>query len=254
MEFFGDYHLHTIASDGRASVAAHIRAAEKRNIKEIAITDHSFSTLAFHLTEKKFDAQTETIASLGGHGVKVLQGVEGNLIGDRLDVPHSVIRRCDVLLVGFHRFVSLRKAAGNGEFLRINGFGSLKKREKLICRNTEAYLSVMENYPVDVIAHLGHRALVDFTKLCECAARRNVYLELNAKHFDALEDGIAEAVASGVKFIVGSDAHDTRKLGRFGEVERFIRENSIPVERIYGINGNRPIFKDKREWQYGSDV
>ena len=254
MRFCGDYHMHTRSSDGHASVEGCVRAAKERGLKEIAISDHSFATFMYHMTEKKFAKQSAEISALSGCGVKILQGIEGNLIGNKLDVPHSVIRKCDVLTVGFHRFISPSKQDGQNKFLRVNGFAGKGKREKLAYLNTEAYLSVMENYPIDIIAHLGHRAIVDFAKVCECAARHNVYIELNAKHLDTLKDGIADAIGAGLNFIVGSDAHSADKIGKFEEIEKFIKDNKIPMNRVFGIDGNTPVFKDKKEWKYGGDV
>jgi len=254
MEVLGDYHLHTSASDGRVDIAGHIRAAKARGLAEIAICDHSFSTFMFHMTQKKFERQRKEISSLEGHGIKVLQGVEANIIGASIDVPHTVIRRCDVLTAGFQRYISPSKRMGESRFLRVNGFGSVAAKEKLVCYNTEAFMSVLENYPVDILAHLGHRAPVDVAKVCECAARHNVYIELNEKHIDALEQDIGFALESGVKFVLGSDAHSAKNTGGFGKVQRFIEKHGVPEERIYGAYGKLPKFKDKRGWKYGNDV
>lgn len=257
MKFTGDYHLHTRASDGRTSLLRAVRFAKKSGLSEIAISDHSFATLFFHMTDKKLAAQSDRIAELKDKDkcdIKILQGIEANLIGDKLDLPHSVIRKLDVLTVGFHRFIGPSKMMGESEFLMVNGFGSTKRKEKLAYVNTEAFISVMENYPIDVIAHLGHRTPVDFVKVCECAARHNVYVELNEKHIDVLENGIDAALNSGVKFIVGSDAHSVKKIGGFSKVEKFIDKHKIHLDRVYGIDGNSPTFKDKKEWQYGRDA
>lgn len=254
MKFVGDYHLHTFASDGRASVENHIAAAKRKGLSEIAITDHSFETLLCHLTDKKFAGQRESVSRLSTQEVRVLQGVEGNIVGHRLDVPSYAIKKCDVLIAGFHRFISPKFAGEDGKWIRINGFGSKAAKEKLICKNTEAYLSVMENYPIDIIAHPGHLAPIDLAAVCECAARHSVYIELNAKHFDAIGADIEGAISSEVKFIVGSDAHTAKKTGEFDALERFIKEHNIPIDRVYGIEGRLPVFKDKRNWTYGHDV
>lgn len=255
MKFAGDYHLHTFASDGRASVENHIAAAKRMGLEEIAIADHSFSTLLCHVTEKKFAAQNRTVSELSmRQGIKVLQGIEGNIAGSRLDVPQSVIRRCDVLIAGFHRFVSQKFAGEDRGWIMSNGFGSRAAREKLIVKNTEAYIAVMERYPIDIIAHLGHRAYVDFGAVCECAAKHDVYIELNAKHLDTLEGGITAALESGVNFIVGSDAHSAGRTGELQSIAEFIKRHGLPLDRIYGTEGRLPSFKDKRKWTYGNDV
>jgi len=254
MKFVGDYHLHTYVSDGRATVTRHVRAAKERGLCQIAVTDHSFSTFLYHQSEEKFEKQRNEILSLDDSGVKVFQGIEANIIGGDLDVPHSVIRKCDVLTAGFHRFISPAKMNGKRRFILTNGFGSKRAKERMTVCNTEAYISVMENYPVDVIAHLGHRAPVDIAKVCECAYKHNVYIELNAKHVSALADGITSAIDSGVKFIVGTDAHSADKTGEFRAVRDFIDGYGVPLDRVYGLEGNLPVFKDKKEWTYGHDV
>lgn len=247
MKFFGDYHLHTRVSDGRVDINAHVAAAKRKGLSEIAISDHSFSSLFYHATEKKLGKQREEIAALNRYGVKIYQGIEGNLIGNKLDVPNSVIRELDVLTVGFHRFITPAKMQGESRFLLKNGFGSERAKKALIDENTRNYISVIENYPIDIIAHLGHRAPVDFKAVCECAGKHGVYIELNAKHLDALENGIDDAIASGVNFIVGSDAHGAKNTGEFAAVERFIIRHNIPLDRVFGADGNVPTFKDKKE-------
>lgn len=254
MKFFGDYHLHTFASDGRSSISDYARLAKQRGLKQIAVTDHSFASFMFHMTDGKFAKQEKIIADLGDLGVKIFHGVEANMIGANIDVPASVVRRCDILTVGFHRFITPCRMNGQSRFLLVNGFGSSAKKEKLILSNTEAYISIMENYPVDVLAHLGHRAPVDIARVCECAAKHKVYIELNEKHIGALAHGIEDVISSGASFIVGTDSHEKNKMGRFEDVRGFIKKYGIPTERVFGIDGNEPVFKDKREWKYGSDV
>ncbi|MDE5601427.1 MAG: hypothetical protein K2J16_02910 [Clostridia bacterium] len=249
--------------------------AKKRGLCEIAIADHSFATMLCHMTAKKFDAQKKLISELNEslgqnaeavgqsieqsmeipqcvNGVRVLQGIEGNIVGHRLDVPQAVIRKCDILIAGFHRYISPRFAGEDKKWIRVNGFGSRAAKEKIVYQNTEAYIAVMESYPIDMLAHIGHRAPIDFAAVCECAARHDVYIELNAKHLDTLEGGIDEIIKSGVKFIVGSDAHDTKRTGKFKAIEEFIEKYSVPIDRVYGIDGRLPVFKDKRSWTNGN--
>jgi len=251
MYISGDYHLHTYASDGRASVKDHALAAKARGLKEIAITDHSFSTLFCNMTEKKFGKQSAEINELSGDDLKIYQGIEGNIIGNRLDVPPSIIRKLDVLLVGFHRYVTLFKTTKEErKFLLTNGFSSEKNKEKLAVYNTEAFVSVLEKYPVDVIAHLGHRTPLHFERIFECAAHNGTYIELNEKHIETLEAHIDGAINSGVKFIIGSDSHKKNRIGEFRRVEEFIKKYSVPLERVFGTDGNKPEFKDKKGWQF----
>lgn len=254
MRFTGDYHLHTRASDGHASVADCVRVAKDRGLDEIVISDHSFSTFIYHVTADKLLVQRKEIDSLSDSGVKVYAGIEGNIIGERLDVPQSAVRALDVLTVGFHRFITPSKNMGEGRFLMTNGFGTARAKEKLKDKNTEAYISVLRNYPVDIVAHLGHRAPVDFARVCECARETGAYIEINAKHLDTLADWIDVAVCLGVNFIVGTDAHSAKAIGGFSAVGDFISKRNIPMDRIFGIDGRKPTFKDKREWTDGRNL
>ena len=254
MKFVGDYHLHTRVSDGHTDIADHVAVAKARGLSQIVISDHSFSTLIYHATEKKLQKQRDEISALEGCGIKIYQGIEGNLIGNEIDVPHGVIRTLDVLTVGFHRFITPTKMNGEHSFLLVNGFSGERAKSKLKDKNTEAYLSVIKKYPIDIIAHLGHRAPVDIAKVCECAKEHGVYIELNEKHLDTLEDGIDGAIESGVNFIVGTDSHKAKKTGDFTAVEQFIIKHKIPMHRVYGVDGNMPTFKDKKEWSYERDV
>ena len=249
MKICGDYHLHTFASDGRCSIFAHAKRAEELGIREIAITDHSFASTIFHMTLRKWKKQKQCIEKLDCKA-KVLHGIEANLVNPQgdIDVPSQVIKECDVLIVGFHRYIGFcgeKRGGYNRKWLFENGFCSQKKRESLIETNTKAYLAAMDKFPVDVIVHLNHRALVDVRKVCEYAAQKGVYIELNEKHIDKLEDFAADMIASGVNFIVGTDAHDTKKLGKITKTEAFVEKYGVPKERIFGIDGAKPTFKNK---------
>ena len=104
MKIYGDYHTHTYASDGRATLKRQATAASLLGIREIAVTDHSFASTIFHMTRRKFEKQKEEAQSLD-LPVKVLCGIEANLVNPQgdIDVPSDVIRECDVLVIGFHR-------------------------------------------------------------------------------------------------------------------------------------------------------
>ncbi len=255
MEIYGDYHTHTFASDGRCSIFARAKRADELGLEEFAVSDHSFGSTIFHMTKCKWARQKRQIASLKCKA-RVLHGIEANLVGEQgdCDVPSDVIRDCDLLIVGFHRFIGFcgeKRGGYSRKWLFENGFCSKSKREKLVKVNTRAYLAVMDKFPVDVIAHLNHRALVDVKAVCLKAKEKNVYIELNEKHLDQLAPYAKDLVESGVNFIVGTDAHDVKKTGKFDKTIAFLLEHNIPLERVFGINSNKPTFKDKTDWKEG---
>lgn len=252
MKIYGDYHTHTYASDGRATLKRQATAASLLGIREIAVTDHSFASTIFHMTRRKFEKQKEEAQSLD-LPVKVLCGIEANLVNPQgdIDVPSDVIRECDVLVMGFHRYIGFKGEKRGGyarAWLFKNGFCGLEKRKELVEVNTAAYIEAMRKFPIDCIAHLNHRALVDVERVCEEAKKQGVYIELNEKHLDALERSVATLVKSGVNFIVGTDAHDAKKLGKMDKIAAFIEKYDLPRERVFGIDGRKPTFKDKKSF------
>lgn len=251
MKFFGDYHTHTKESDGKGSVLDNILSATSRGLDEVAIADHSFATIACKMTREKFQKQEREIAEYYAsteNPIKVYHSVEGNLLGfgGNIDIPDDIIERVDILHIGFHRFLNLSEAFKNREYVFVNGFGSSLSKEKIKSLNTGAYLKAMDRYPVDVLVHLGHRCPVDMEAICTKAVEKDVYIELNEKHVEALEKDVKIILDSGVKLIVGSDGHKPEKVGRFGRVAGFMAKYNIPEDRVYGL-GQKPTFKNKRK-------
>lgn len=250
MNIRGDYHMHTRVSDGHGSVADKYACAAARGIAEIAIADHGFGSFAFHQTARKFARQREDVerANAGG-SVRVYQSIEANIVDDEgtLDVSCEVIARCDILHMGFHRFLAPRYVARDAAYVLVNGWAprSVRENEERKAKNTRAYIAAMERYPVDVICHLNHRAAVDAVRVCDAAAELGVYVELNEKHIETLENCIEDIMRTGVKFILGSDAHRTDKTGLFPRVSAFVEKHGIPEERICGA-GAEPVFRGKR--------
>ena len=247
MKFAGDYHTHTFASDGRSTLKQNVAQANAAGLEEIVVSDHGFKSIFANMTKKKFARQQAFIKA--NEGVRVLQGLESNLVlpDGTIDTPDEYIRRLDVLTVGFHRYVVPKFMFT--KFIFVNGFGSRAAKKKLATVNTQAYVSALEKYPVDIVAHLNHKAPVNARAIFDKAKETGAYIELNAKHLNDFLPLVKDAIESGVNFIVGSDAHSFKDVGRFDEVAKFIEDNKIPLERVFGTDGNLPQFKDKKDWR-----
>lgn len=249
MSAFGDYHIHTRASDGRGTVSAKVARAKELGLSEIAVADHGCGSTVFHQTPAKFARQGEEIARENAKGgIRVYRSVEANIVSPEgyIDLPDEMIRACDALHIGFHRLLQRKYVAAASRFVLVNGWGSAKARsaESMVEMNTRAFVAAIERYPVDVVCHLGHRAQTDINAVCAAAKAKGVYIELNEKHIDALESCADELVASGVEFILGSDAHSTGDVGGFARVLDFVRRHGIDESRVCGL-GAKPRFCDK---------
>lgn len=247
MKFLGDYHTHTVASDGHSTLDENVAAAKQAGLEEIVVSDHGFKSVFANMTAENFEK--EIAFSKGENEVRVLQGLESNLLSPagEIDTPDEYIRRLDVLTVGFHRYLKPKFAFT--KFIFTNGFGTKRAKRKLVDVNTCAYLQALDKYPIDIIAHLNHKAPVHARPIFDKARETGTYVELNAKHLDAFLPLVKDAIESGVNFIVGSDAHRHKDIGKFDKIERFILDNNIPLERVFGVEGNMPEFKDKTNWR-----
>ena len=247
MKFLGDYHTHTVASDGHSTLGENVAAAIKAGLEEIVVSDHGFKSILANMTSKNFEKQQAFIAD--EKSIRILQGIESNILnpeGD-IDTPDEYIRRLDVLTVGFHRYVKPKFMFS--KFIFVNGFCSTRAKRALVSINTQAYVNALDKYPIDIVAHLNHKAPVNPRPIFDKAKEKGVYVELNAKHLDAFLPLVKDAIESGVNFIVASDAHRAKDIGQFAEIEKFVKDNNIPLERVFGIEGNPPTFKDKKNWR-----
>ena len=87
MKILADYHTHTIFTHGTGSIEDNVRVAVERGLKEIAITEHSFRHLAHGINRKKFfeiKAEIERLRAI--YPIKILLGLEANLISDKGDI------------------------------------------------------------------------------------------------------------------------------------------------------------------------
>ena len=109
MKFYGDYHTHSVYSDGRAKISDAALYAAKIGLKELAITDHGFANVTLSLTEKKFEKEIIDVkrARENLENVNLLLGVEADIVDTKgnLDVTDKHLMNMDILVAGFHRFI-----------------------------------------------------------------------------------------------------------------------------------------------------
>lgn len=251
-KFYGDYHIHTRYSDGRATVGEVLDYAAKIGLSEVGFCDHGFANAAgFSLTRKKLAAELKELDGLIPNypNLKIYKGIEADIINydGGVDFTADDAKLLDVVSLGFHRYIvdkpffkTARYAFYNGFFSKLTG-QSKRARE----RNTDAYIAALTQNPVDVLVHINHHTSVDYVRLATACAELGVFVEINAKHLDELEKMIDGLLTTPCTFIVSSDAHKLSDVGKFDEVERFIERHAIPDERIANL-GKRPVFRSQK--------
>lgn len=246
----GDYHTHTPYSHGKNTVAENTARAKELGIKEIAITDHGFSHVAFGLRRKEVPAyKAECIAAEKEFGVRVLVGIEANIHGlsGRSDLTEKDYEDFDVYLCGNHIFINYEHAKGKWAY----GWGNMFARnflkkipKKLIQNNTEAYVNAIKRNPIDAVTHLNYCCECDTLEVAKVAADYGTYIELNSKKEHLSDEQLNDIVQkTSARFIINSDAHSAARIGDTVLVEEQLKRLSFPMDRIDNIEGRHPNFR-----------
>ena len=232
--FTGDYHTHTTFSDGKGSVMENALAAKEKGLEELAVTDHGFHILTMGY-KKYLRAKEECRAAEEATGVKVIAGVEADLIspdGD-VDIREDHVTPIDYIIMGFHKFAFPKNLSTFFKMYLVTYFnGLIPTSARAKARNTRAMIAAIHRYPIKVIAHLNHSLKVNVGEVAAACAERGVLVELNAKHLGALKGHWQELKESGAAFIVNSDAHKPRDVGRLQAAFDEAVGQGIPPERI----------------------
>ena len=204
----GDLHSHTIASDGRNTIAEMAQAARERGYEYLAITDHSASHgFGNDVPADELRRQIERVREVDARmdGFRLLAGSEVNILTDgRLDYDDDLLAELDWVIASVH--TSFR----------------IGEREM-----TDRICAALEHPLVDALGHptgrmLGRRGpyAVSMERVIECAARTGTMLEINANpnRRDLNEVHARAAAAAGVPILIDSDAHGTNTFGvvRYG--------------------------------------
>ena len=195
----GDLHMHTTATDGKATLEEMIEAAKSRGLEYIAITDHSKRvSMANGLDSKRLLAQWAEIDRLREEldGIAVLKGIECDILEKGgMDLPDEVLAQADWVIASVH-------------------YGQQQPSEQI----TERILGAIENPHVDIIAHPTGRLInrrepyaVDIEQVIAAAAKHGKMLELNANpaRLDLNDIHCAAAKRHGVPIVISTDAHST---------------------------------------------
>ncbi|MGI6096837.1 MAG: PHP domain-containing protein [Dethiobacteria bacterium] len=242
MYIWGDFHTHTNFSHGKSTVFENAAWAVQRGLCALAITDHGPASywVGIGSVEKLRSIRREVErARRLFPGLTVYLGVEANII-DRdgtIDIPDSALKELDLLLVGLHPRIRPRSWRSGLHLLLKNPFSRyrLSSRSKARLWNTEALLSAIERYPVDIITHPGYGFSVDTEALAKSAANAGTLLEVNAGHLKRTWRYVLKAARAGGVFVINSDAHRAERVGALNEAWRLARDLGLDERRIFNV-------------------
>jgi putative hydrolase len=246
-----DYHTHTVYSHGKGQIIDNATVAKQKGLLEIGISDHGFSHPAFGLTGRKIPKmKAECQKATEQTGVKILLGIESNIIGTdgTVDLKPNRYDDFDIFLAGIHKFVLYKFGTIFSLFIPnflTDTFKVKNLSKSLIKENTKTFINVIKNNPVDVITHLNFCCFADAVEVAKAAADYGTFIELNAKKTHLSDEEINKMLDTGVQFILNSDAHTPDRVGEISLVEKLLSRVNIPEERIVNINGKLPNFRFK---------
>ncbi len=252
MKLTADYHTHTVYSHGKGQIIDNAERAKELNLAEIGISDHGFSHPAFGLTKKKVPKmRQECDQATSTTGVKVLLGIESNIIGEdgSVDLKPEAYDNFDLFLAGVHKFVKFRAKSIFNLFLPDMIYSTFNKKEvskSLIRRNTNAFINVIKKNPVDVITHLNFCCYADAVEVAKVAADYGTYIELNSKKVHLTDDEIEGVLKTDARFVISSDAHSPDRVAEISLIEKTLKRLDFPLDRIDNIDGRLPTLRFRK--------
>ena len=204
----GDLHVHTNWSDGRGSVETMAEAAISLGYEYLVFCDHSQSLkVANGLSPARLKKKLEAVraADESYPEIHLLCGSEVDILKDgTLDYGDDLLAELDFVVASVHTSFRIGEEA-----------------------QTERIIRAMNNPYVRTIAHPTGRLLnkrepyaVDVSRLIREARATNTALELNAypDRLDLSVPYVREAVGTGVRITIDTDAHDETALSfaKFG--------------------------------------
>ena len=249
MYLTADYHTHTPYSHGKNTVLENAVAAKAKGLKEIAITDHGFNHILFGLKRKKLSslrAEIEEAKKLTG--INVLLGMESNLISiaGETDMKQSDLRFFDIYLCGIHEVLRYKSFSDMYKIL-IKNYSAYKlgrrPSDKVIENTTKAYINIIKNNPIDIITHINFKCCCNLEEVAKCCADYGTYIEINTKKRHVSADELNMMAATGVRFVIDSDAHSAGRVGDTKIAEEILAQASVPLEQIDNIDGRLPKFR-----------
>lgn len=198
----GDLHIHTTETDGRATLEEMAGACKALGYEYLAITDHSKAlAMANGLDEPRAVAFAAHVRNINrnGLGIRVLSGIECDIRRDgTMDLDADALAELDIVVGSVHSYMHLDSS-----------------------EMTDRLLRALECPHLRILGHLTGRVLMsrdpypfDFERIATEAARRNVWLEINAspERLDIYDILLRTAKAKGCKFVISTDAHHPKHL------------------------------------------
>ncbi len=212
-----DLHIHSVYSDGTATIDQIARKAKERGLKVIAIVDHSLEHRKGITEEKLKQRQIEIEKAKDIYNIEILSGIEcGILPNGEIALPDFEF---DIIVASIHDLL----------------------------RTDEYYYRIKEclrkyGDKIHVLGHLHSEMFScgrDFSQdveIIDLLLENDVALEINSLHHAPPIDFLDMCSNKTIKYSVGSDAHTLDRVGDvswcFEMIRRFLKKGKPILNHI----------------------
>jgi putative hydrolase len=236
-----DHHTHTIYSrvgpylHGKGRIIDNARAAAKRGLDSLAITDHGPSDV-YGLALKRIPDMRRDIAKakLTFPKLKVYLGVEADIVDtpNGLDVSPADFDKFDFVNAGYH-YVPRCHMIHNWLSFHMPWPDFFCRR--LRKQNTARIVKALKSNDINILTHPGDKAFIDEHAVAKACEETGTLVEINARHKHPNADDLRIYKQYDVRFVISSDAHRPKHVGRYAESLALAIEAGIDTDRIVNI-------------------
>ena len=217
-----DLHTHTVASGhAYSTIKENIEFAKKHGIKYLGVSDHACTMPG---GPHPFFFQNLKVIPKEVDGVRVIKGIEGNIIDfdGNLDISEDVDQSVEYIIASLH---SPCINPGSEE------------------ENTNAILNAMDIDKVKIIGHPDDsRYNLNYEKIVLKAKEKNILLEINNSSLspNSFRVGANENLTkmlklckeNKVRVVMGTDSHICYDIGKFENCKKLLEEVDFPIELV----------------------
>jgi putative hydrolase len=218
----GDCHLHSLWSDGGATIEAMARTARGLGHDYMVLTDHSPRlTVAHGLSKERLEQQLADVAVLNEKMApfRILTGIEVDILEDgSLDHDDNVLAQLDVVVASVHSKLRM-------------------ERQPM----TERMVRAVASPHVDILGHCTGRMIgkrdpstFDADYVFAACAQFHTAVEINCRpeRLDPPRPLLKMAIDYGCYFSIDSDAHATGQLEWQSHGCNRAAECDVPLDRV----------------------
>ena len=229
----GDCHLHSLWSDGGATIEAMARTARGLGHEYMVLTDHSPRlTIAHGLSKERLEQQLADVAVLNEKMTpfRILTGIEVDILEDgTLDHDDAVLAELDVVVASVHSKLRM-------------------ERQPM----TERMVRAVASPHVDILGHCTGRMIgkrdpstFDADYVFAACAQFHTAVEINCRpeRLDPPRELIDVAIDFGCYFSIDSDAHATGQLEWQPHGCNRAAERKVPIDRVINTWGADDLLR-----------